>query len=242
MRTVPAASAALCVRCPARPPSAAAWPAVVVAIGAVGALGALATPAGADNATRPSPVVAEAAVAPPAAAPLSKKQAYLEAKKLASGGAPAARLPRVGAPPTKVLSLFNTWTHEWIALDPAGDPAPSLVGRFLRCHFTNEPTEMDRRLARTLLAAARHFAAPRIHIVSGYRHPKYNLMLRKKGHEVARDSQHTHGHAVDFYVPGVSTKALHAWATAQGMGGVGLYVASGFVHMDTGPIRFWGGQ
>jgi uncharacterized protein YcbK (DUF882 family) len=67
-------------------------------------------------------------------------------------------------------------------------------------------------------------------------------MLRKKGHQVARDSQHTHGNAVDFFIPHVTTKQLHAWAKAQKLGGVGLYLESGFVHMDTGPIRFWSGD
>jgi uncharacterized protein YcbK (DUF882 family) len=78
--------------------------------------------------------------------------------------------------------------------------------------------------------------------VSGFRHPKYNLMLRKKGHQVARDSQHTHGNAIDFWLPGISIPALHEWAKSKHMGGVGLYLGSGFVHMDTGPVRYWNGE
>ena len=70
----------------------------------------------------------------------------------------------------------------------------------------------------------------------------YNLILRKKGHQVARDSQHTHGNAIDFYLPNVTAQALQAWAKAQKLGGVGLYPDSGFVHMDTGPIRSWSGE
>jgi uncharacterized protein YcbK (DUF882 family) len=101
---------------------------------------------------------------------------------------------------------------------------------------------MDAALARTLRDAARHFDRSRIDIVSGFRAPKYNLMLRKKGHEVARDSQHTHGNAVDFRIPGVGVKALEAWAKSLGLGGVGLYEGSGFVHVDTGRVRYWNGS
>ena len=59
---------------------------------------------------------------------------------------------------------------------------------------------------------------------------------------VARDSQHSHGNAIDFFVPSVPTQLLHSWAKAQSAGGVGLYAESGFVHMDTGPIRYWSGE
>ncbi len=71
---------------------------------------------------------------------------------------------------------------------------------FLRDHFTNQATRMDTRLIGVLTRVAGKFSAQRIDVVSGYRSPKYNLMLRKKGHQVARDSQHTHGNAVDFRI------------------------------------------
>jgi uncharacterized protein YcbK (DUF882 family) len=101
---------------------------------------------------------------------------------------------------------------------------------------------MDPRLVQVVLEAARHFGVDRVEIVSGYRAPKYNLMLRKKGHEVARDSQHTYGHAIDFRLPGVPVMTLHAWAKRRHLGGVGLYLESEFVHMDVGPVRYWGGE
>jgi uncharacterized protein YcbK (DUF882 family) len=143
-----------------------------------------------------------------------------------------------------LVNLYNQWTHEWLALDPADHAAPPAdeVDHFLRCHYTNEATTMDPRLVGILLKAAAHFHVDTIQIVSGFRHPKYNLMLRKKGHQVARDSQHTHGNAVDFYLPGVSIHDLHAWAVAQKLGGVGLYLQSGFVHMDVGKVRYWNGD
>ena len=120
-------------------------------------------------------------------------------------------------------------------------PLPN-ADRFLRDHFTNKQTKMSEKLVPILLAAAAHFHGDVVDVVSGFRHPKYNLMLRKKGHQVARDSQHTHGNAIDFYLPTIPTQQLHAWAKAQKLGGVGLYLQSGFVHMDVGPIRYWSGD
>jgi uncharacterized protein YcbK (DUF882 family) len=196
---------------------------------------------------RPGEVAPATPPAEPAPAPVaapSKKDLYLAAKRAAAGAArPVRPAVKVGAPAAKVISLFNTWTHEWIAVDAKGAlPDPSLVARFLRCHYTNRPTSMDPRLIGAVVNAARHFSARRVDIVSGFRHPKYNLMLRKKGREVARDSQHTLGHAVDFRLPGVAVGALHRWAISRRMGGVGLYLDSGFVHMDIGPVRYWGGD
>lgn len=148
----------------------------------------------------------------------------------------------IGAPPAPLLNLYNEHTHEWLAFAPASPPADVTVDNFLRDHFTNRHTAMDPKLIHILIAAAAAFHADTVDIVSGFRHPKYNLMLRKKGHQVARDSQHTHGNAIDFYLPHVATLDLHAWAKRQKLGGVGLYLDSGFVHMDTGPIRYWSGD
>lgn len=170
----------------------------------------------------------------------SKKAAYLDGKRPAQAAAPKL----TGKPPTPVVNLRNTWTDEWMVVELAGKVAvPDVqVDQFLRDHYTNDPTHMDPKLIGVLREAAAHFGARRIEIVSGFRAPKYNLMLRKKGHEVARDSQHTHGNAVDFRIPGVTTEALHAWAVARKLGGVGLYKASAFVHMDTGRVRYWSGD
>jgi uncharacterized protein YcbK (DUF882 family) len=149
---------------------------------------------------------------------------------------------RLGKPATPVINIFNTWTHEYLAVDDPAAISQAAADRFFRCHFTGQPTRMDPRLLAALVAAARHFRVRDVHIVSAHRAPKYNLMLRKKGREVARDSQHTHGSAVDFRLPGVPVARLHAWATQQRLGGVGLYTGSGFIHMDTGRIRSWNGR
>jgi uncharacterized protein YcbK (DUF882 family) len=79
-------------------------------------------------------------------------------------------------------------------------------------------------------------------VVSGFRAPKYNLLLRKKGHEVARESQHPLGHAVDFRLPGLSTRHLLQFVRGLHLGGVGYYPRSAFVHADVGPVRYWRGH
>jgi uncharacterized protein YcbK (DUF882 family) len=186
-------------------------------------------PAAAPSASPPSPT------ASPAAA--SKKDRDAAAKSTRHGPPPAP-----GAHPARLVHFHNLWTHEWLAVDPAAPPPRATVDHFLRDHFTNKSTAMEPRLLGMLVAAAERFHRDVVNVVSGFRHPKYNLILRKKGHQVARDSQHSHGDAVDFFLPDVSAPVLQAWAVAQRIGGVGLYPESGFVHMDTGPIRRWSGE
>jgi uncharacterized protein YcbK (DUF882 family) len=183
-----------------------------------------------------------AAAAPPAPSPggpprLAKKDAAAAAKSTRHGPPPAP-----GIRPDRLVNLYNFWTREWLAIDAASPPPRATVDHFLRDHFTNKATAMEPRLIGMLVTAATRFHSDVVDVVSGFRHPKYNLILRKKGHQVARDSQHTHGNAIDFFVPQVPVQALQAWARAQSAGGVGLYAASGFVHMDTGPIRTWSGE
>ena len=181
-------------------------------------------------------------------APVHKKAEYLAAKAAAKPIDEAAWQKslsgRIGKPPTPLIIIVNTWTDEVLAVDDVRGTsvAQDQVNRFLRCHFTNEPAQMDARLFPTLLKAAQHFRSRRIEIVSGFRAPKYNLMLRKKGRQVARNSQHTHGKAVDFRLKGVSTKRLRDWARSLRLGGVGYYTSSRFIHVDTGPVRTWSGR
>ncbi len=114
--------------------------------------------------------------------------------------------------------------------------------RFLRCWFTEEPPgDIPPELVERVLAAAHTFESRRVRIISGFRHPKYNTMLRKKGREVAKKSQHTLGHAIHFNLAGVGTKQLYPWLLRTHQGGVGVYRSSGFVHIDTGRKRTWSG-
>jgi hypothetical protein len=142
-----------------------------------------------------------------------------------------------------VTTLFNIWTHEALPILPGQiEKLQSRFHMFLRDHYTNQATRMDTRLIGVLTRVADKFQAQRIDVVSGYRSPKYNLMLRKKGRQVARDSQHTHGNAVDFRIKGVGTRQVLHYVRSLRVGGVGFYPHSQFVHSDTGRVRYWTGS
>jgi hypothetical protein len=146
-----------------------------------------------------------------------------------------------GSPVQVVATLYNVWNHEALPLI-VGLPYKRPFQLFLRDHFTHEATQADTRLAGVLAAAAIKFGAQRVDVVSGYRSPKYNLMLRKKGRQVARESQHMQGTAVDFRVRGVDTEALREFAKGLRLGGVGYYPRTRFIHVDTGKVRYWSGS
>jgi uncharacterized protein YcbK (DUF882 family) len=90
-----------------------------------------------------------------------------------------------------------------------------------------------------VLAAAIHFNAPRVEIISAYRTPKFNESLQKKGRQVALNSHHTKGEAIDFALPVAQAKQVgdYIWRTFDG--GVGIYSVDNFVHIDVGPKRRW---
>ena len=77
------------------------------------------------------------------------------------------------------------------------------------------------------------------HVISGYRTPATNAMLRRRSNGVARRSYHTKGKAIDIRLPGYDTHRLRNAALSLRSGGVGYYRNSNFVHVDTGPVRTW---
>ncbi len=84
-------------------------------------------------------------------------------------------------------------------------------------------------------------ASDYIHVVSAYRSPNTNGMLRSRTKGVAKNSQHMLGKAMDFFIPGVKLATLRETAMKLQVGGVGFYPTSGspFVHLDVGGVRAW---
>jgi uncharacterized protein YcbK (DUF882 family) len=76
-------------------------------------------------------------------------------------------------------------------------------------------------------------------VISAYRSPETNEMLRKRSSGVAKNSYHVRGQAIDVRLADVSTDKLRDVALNLKRGGVGYYKNSDFVHVDTGPIRRW---
>ncbi|MDO9415173.1 DUF882 domain-containing protein [Pararhizobium sp.] len=116
------------------------------------------------------------------------------------------------------------------------------INRFLRDWRRNEPTKMDPRLLDLVWEVYQKSGArDYIHVVSAYRSPATNGMLRSRSKGVAKKSQHMLGKAMDFYIPGVKLKTLREIGMKFQVGGVGYYPTSGspFVHMDVGGVRAW---
>ena len=111
---------------------------------------------------------------------------------------------------------------------------------FLRDHRTDESHPMDPALIDLLYAVTVLTRSQgEFRIISGYRAPETNQMLRKQSHGVAEHSLHMIGKAIDLRTDDVNTKTLRMAAIALQQGGVGYYGAADFVHMDTGDIRTW---
>lgn len=183
-------------------------------------------------------VLAQAPSADAPASQPSKKDAYLAAKAEAGQGRPARARQRADRP----VWAHNLRTHEIRALTgPAGADTAKERSEFFRCWFTLKGGPISAELVARVIAAAEHFEVREVRVISGFRHPKYNLSLRKKGREVAERSQHTEAKAIDFFLPGVDTRALYDWLLDTHDGGVGFYPVSEFVHVDLGRKRTWKG-
>lgn len=78
-------------------------------------------------------------------------------------------------------------------------------------------------------------------MLSGYRSPKTNAMLRRQSSSVARNSLHMQGKAADLRLGSRSVSQIAKAATSCNAGGVGRYNRSNFVHMDCGDVRTWNG-
>jgi len=162
----------------------------------------------------------------------------------------AAMLPKAAlALPAKgerKLSFFNTHTGEKLKTVYWADgryvpEGLREVNKILRDWRTGDVAPIDRDLLDLLstLRGTLDAEAKPLHIISGYRSPKTNGMLRSKSGAVASKSLHQVGKAIDIRVPGIDLDHLRKAARSLKLGGVGYYPAQDFVHVDTGRVRFW---
>lgn len=148
-------------------------------------------------------------------------------------------------PPDRELSFYNTHTGESaaVAYCRSGCLVPASlekIDHILRDHRTGETKEIDVRLLDLLTRLSTVVAADGpFHVISGYRSVKTNESLRKRGGGVAASSLHLVGQAIDIRLPGLELKKLYRAAVGLRGGGVGLYTASDFVHVDVGRVRTW---
>ncbi len=162
--------------------------------------------------------------------------------------APVMTAQRPGFFETFRLRLHHLHTGESIdvAYKQNGQYSTSgvaMLNHFLRDHRTQDTANYDPREFDLLHALLEKLHRPNasIDIVCGYRTPWSNNFLRTRSAEtgVAEHSQHMLSRAIDIRIPGVSTRALRDAALSLGMGGVGYYPKSQFVHVDVGPVRQW---
>jgi len=146
-----------------------------------------------------------------------------------------------------LATLDQVHTGERVALDPES-PTLERFAALLADRATGTKHAVDNRLLTLLRALAAKHPGGRIELVSGFRSPKLNEMLRKKGHHVSSHSQHSLGNACDFrVVPPDEEKALDPRAVEREIrglgweGGVGVYPTKDdwFVHADVGRNRRW---
>ncbi|AFL72934.1 YcbK family protein [Thiocystis violascens] len=116
------------------------------------------------------------------------------------------------------------------------------LNHFFRDFRTGETVAMDPQLFDLLYDVKTHLgdSDARFEVLSAYRSPQTNSMLRRASHGVAKNSLHLTGQAVDVRFPDLSIRYIRDAAVALGRGGVGYYPRSNFVHLDTGAVRRWG--
>jgi uncharacterized protein YcbK (DUF882 family) len=148
---------------------------------------------------------------------------------------------------TRELSFHHTHSDEDLTITfkrngRYDEAALKKLNHFLRDWRSQDETTMDRRLFDIIWEVYRDVDGKQpIQIISAYRSPATNAMLRRRSSGVARFSQHMQGHAMDFFIPGIPLEQIRFAGLRLQRGGVGFYPTSGspFVHLDVGSIRHW---
>ena len=145
----------------------------------------------------------------------------------------------------RLLSFVHTHTHACLSVPYFADGAYlpeglASLNAFLRDHRTGEEHAIDPALYDILndLRLATGTKAP-FQVISGYRSPRTNAMLRGHGRGVASGSLHLSGRAIDVRLADVGSASLRDAAVELARGGVGYYRGPDFVHVDTGRVRRW---
>jgi uncharacterized protein YcbK (DUF882 family) len=148
---------------------------------------------------------------------------------------------------TRTIHLYHIHTHESIAatfrVNGRYDPATlRQLNHFLRDWRNNDEIDMDPKLFDVIWETYRASGSTQpIEVVSAYRSPSTNAMLRRRSKAVAENSQHILGKAMDMHYTDVPMSKIREIALRLQRGGVGYYPTSGipFVHLDVGNVRYW---
>lgn len=151
-----------------------------------------------------------------------------------------------GAGDIRKLKMVNPRTGErlntiyWIEGNYMKEPIEEIV-LFMRDWRNNKVHNIDIRTI-DIMAASHNLmgVSEPYSLISGYRSPETNAMLRRRSSGVAKNSRHLNGEAADLQLTSRSVNQMYRAAVACRGGGVGKYTGSNFVHMDCGPVRTWG--
>ena len=145
------------------------------------------------------------------------------------------------------ISMYSGRTGErldtiyWIDGQYIGE-ALREVNAFMRDWRNGKVVNMDSRTVDIMAASHRLMDTTEPYmLLSGYRSPETNAMLRSQSSGVARNSLHMRGQAADLRLSSRSITQMAKAASACNAGGVGSYRGSNFVHMDCGDVRSWRG-
>jgi len=151
-----------------------------------------------------------------------------------------------GAGDVRRVRMYSGRTGEkmdtiyWIDGEYVGE-AVREISMFMRDWRNGKAVAMDTRTI-DIIAATHNLldVSEPYQLLSGYRSPQTNAMLRSQSGGVARNSLHMRGQAADLHLDSRSVNQIARAAVACQAGGVGRYSGSGFVHMDCGDVRHWG--
>lgn len=143
------------------------------------------------------------------------------------------------------LSFYHTHTRDTLQIGYSvcgeyREESHERIDEFLGDFRTGDKIVMDAELLELICDVRESLGSTGTYeVVSAYRSPRTNEMLRIRSNGVAKNSQHMFGKAIDLRLRGVDSRKLRDAAVALQRGGVGYYRDSDFVHMDTGRVRQW---
>lgn len=142
------------------------------------------------------------------------------------------------------LSFYHTHTRQSLditykVLGHYEPKALQKINHHLQDFRTHEAHPIDPALLDILYSVKQQAGGGVYEVLSGYRSPKTNAMLRRHSKGVAKRSLHMAGKAIDIRLTGLKTRELCDIAKSLKQGGVGYYPKSDFVHLDTGNVRYW---
>jgi uncharacterized protein YcbK (DUF882 family) len=152
-----------------------------------------------------------------------------------------------GAGNFRSIKLVNNRTGDWIntAYWVDGQYIPEVmddINYLMRDWRAEKVKKIDPRTIDILSATHRLLDCREpFEVISGYRTKQTNALLRKRSRGVASNSYHIKAMAVDISMKSRSVRQISRAGLSLGAGGVGKYSRSDFVHLDSGPVRTWGG-